>query len=132
MQELDQMRRMLEETFGALPATLGEDVKKWVPPVDIEETDDAYVVEAEIPGVTRRDVDIELVGDELTISGEIKEKERKGILRRQTRKVGRFELRVMLPDQVDPSGVEASLDSGVLTVRVPKAQRAERRKIEVK
>jgi HSP20 family protein len=132
LRDIDQMRRILEETFGALPATLGEDVTKWVPPVDIEETDDAYVVEAEIPGVKRGDVDIELVGDELTISGEIKEKERKGILRRQTRRVGRFELRVTLPDQVDPNGVQANLDSGVLTVRVPKAQRAERRKIEVK
>jgi HSP20 family protein len=132
MQELDQMRRFLEETFGGVPASIVDSIKTWVPPVDIEETDDAYVVEAELPGVKRGDVDIELVGNELTISGEMKEKERKGILRKQTRRVGRFEFHVTLPDQVDGNGIDASLDSGVLTVRVPKSQRAERRKIEVK
>jgi HSP20 family protein len=100
--------------------------------VDIEETDDAYVVEADLPGVKRQDVNIELVGNELTVTGEIKERERKGALRRQRRRVGRFEYGVVLPDHVDDDKVEASLSDGVLTVRVPKAERAQRRKIEVK
>jgi HSP20 family protein len=100
--------------------------------VDIEEADDAYVVEADLPGVKRQDVNIELVGNELMVTGEIKERERKGALRRQTRRVGRFDYRVVLPDHVDDDKVEANLTDGVLTVRVPKAERAQRRKIEVK
>jgi HSP20 family protein len=104
----------------------------WSPPVDIEEQDDAYVIEAELPGVKREDVNIEVVGNELSITGEIKERERKGVLRRRTRRVGRFEYRVRLPEQVDPEKVEANLDGGILSVRVPKIQRAERRRIEVK
>jgi HSP20 family protein len=123
------MRRLLEETFGGLPAGLAE--LAWTPPVDIEETDDAYVVEAELPGVKREDVSIELAGNELAITGEIKEKERKGIVRRRTRRVGRYELRVVLPDNIDGDKVDAKLKDGVLRVSVPKSERAERRRIEV-
>ena len=130
-QVADRMRQLLDQTFGgALPAFT--EPAAWAPPVDIEETDDAYLIEAEIPGVKREDVNIELVGTELTVSGEIKERERTGILRRRTRKVGQFELRVILPDYVDGERVDAKLDNGVLTVRVPKAERAQRRKIELK
>jgi HSP20 family protein len=128
----DRMRRMLEQTFGGSWTPLMTDPIGWSPPVDIEEQDDAYVIEAELPGVKREDVNIEVVGSELSITGEIKERERKGVLRRRTRRVGRFEYRVRLPEQVDPESVEASLSEGILTVRVPKSQRAERRRIEVK
>jgi HSP20 family protein len=126
----DRMRRMLDETFGGWPSQLAE-AAAWSPAVDIEETDDAYVVEAELPGVRREDVDIEMVGSELTITGEIKERERKGVLRRQTRRVGRFDYRVTLPNDVDADRIEANLKDGVLTVRVPKAERAQRRRIEI-
>jgi HSP20 family protein len=127
----ERMRRLLEQTFGDLPPGLTE-TAGWVPAVDVEEQDDAYVVEAEVPGVKREDVNIELVGNELAITGDIKEKERKGVLRRRARRVGRFEFRVTLPNQVDPEKIEAELTDGVLTVRVPKAERAQRRQIEVK
>jgi HSP20 family protein len=72
-------------------------------------------------------VNIELVGNELSITGE-----RKGTVRRRTRRTGRFEYSVRLPDQVDAAKIEASLDQGVLNVRVPKSERAQREKIEIK
>ena len=132
MSELERLRRLLDQTFGGfgLPALATESVG-WAPPVDIEEQDDAYVIEAEVPGVTKDDVNIELVSNELTITGEIKEREREGILRKRTRRVGRFEYRVRLPEQVDPDNVEAKLTDGVLSVRVPKQEQAERRRIQV-
>jgi HSP20 family protein len=132
-QVTERMKRMLDQTFGgfAWPSLL-TDKGGWSPLVDIEEGDDAYVIEAELPGVKREDVNIELVGNELSISGEIKERQRKGALRRQTRRTGRFEYRVSLPDQVNAEKIDASLDNGVLTVRVPKSERAQRRRIEVK
>jgi HSP20 family protein len=128
----ERIRRILDQTFTGLglPSPLSE-ATGWAPPVDIEERDDAYVFQAELPGVEREDVNIELVGNELQISGEIKEREREGILRKRTRKVGQFEYRVVLPDQVDAERVEAKLNDGVLTVQVPKANRAQRRRIEV-
>ena len=132
-QVTERMRRTLDQTFGGfVPQSLLSDASGWSPPVDIEETDDAYVIEADLPGVRRQDVNIELVGTELSVTGEIKEHERTGVLRRQTRRVGRFEYRVKLPDQVDSEKIDANLEDGVLTVRVPKSERAQRRKIEVK
>ena len=72
LDQLDErMRRLLEQTFGDLPPALTE-TAGWVPAVDVEEQDDAYVVEAEVPGVKREDVNIELVGNELAITGDIR------------------------------------------------------------
>jgi HSP20 family protein len=127
----ERMQRLLEQTFGDVAPLLTE-AAAWVPPVDIEEQDDAYVIEAELPGVKREEVNIELVGNELSISGDIKERERKGLLRRRTRKTGRFELRVALPDPVDAGSIDANLKSGVLTVRIPKTERAQRKQVEIK
>ena len=129
-----RMRRMLDQAFSASgwPSPLLTEGAGWSPFVDIEEQDDAYLLEAELPGVKRDDVNIEVVGNELSITGEIKEKERKGALRRRTRRTGRFEYRVRLPEQVDASKIDAGLDQGVLTIRVPKSERSQRQKIEIK
>ena len=133
LSDVERLRRMLDQTFGSfgLPALATESVG-WAPPVDIEEQDDAYVIDAEAPGVKKDDVNIELISNELMITGEIKEREREGILRKRTRRIGRFEYRVRLPEQVDPDNVEAKLKDGVLSVRVPKHEQAERRRIQVK
>jgi HSP20 family protein len=133
-QVTERMRRMLDETFGGFgrwPSLLQE-TAGWSPLVDMEEHDDAYVVEAELPGVKREDVEIELVGSELAITGEVKERERTGVMRRRTRRTGRFDYRVTLPEQVDAEQIEASLAEGVLTVRAPKSERAQRKKIAIK
>jgi HSP20 family protein len=134
-QVTERMRQLLDETFGRFSIgwpSLMREVGGWSPLVDIEEKDDAYVLEAELPGVAREDVVIELVGNELAIRGEVKESERTGVVRRRTRRTGRFEYRVSLPEQVDADKVEAALADGVLTVRAPKSERAQRRTIEVK
>ena len=103
----------------------------WLPAADVSETDAAYVVEIELPGVRREDIDVELDGNELVVTGEVKEREREGLLRRRTRRVGGFEYRVTLPGDLRADDVEASLAHGVLTVQVPKAQSSRHSKIEV-
>ncbi|MCK9894978.1 Hsp20/alpha crystallin family protein [Frankia sp. AgB32] len=100
-------------------------------PVDVEETDDAFVVELELPGARREDVAIDLRDNELHVSGEVREREKAGIARRRTRRFGRFEHRVTLPGEVDVEGVTASLSDGVLTVTLPKASRSQPRHIEI-
>ena len=124
-----EMNRLFESVFG--PTRVSDGETAWAPPVDIEETDDAWIVEAELPGVDRKDVTVELRDSELEISGDIKERERKGVIRRQTRRGGHYEYRVTLPGQPDAQHVEAKLRDGVLTVRVAKTERTQPRKVEV-
>ena len=127
-----ELEELHERALQVLDSALQEDGgMPWVPLADIEETDDAWVIEAELPGVKADDISVDVQGDELTINGEIKERERKGILRRRTRPVGRFELRARVPGPLDADAVEAKTAEGVLTVRIPKPQQAKARHIEV-
>jgi HSP20 family protein len=130
--ELEQLQQNMDRLMQSGWSPIGGNGGAWMPTTDIEETDDAWMIEAELPGVDRKDIDVELRDSELIISGEIKEKERKGILRRQTRKTGQFEYRVTLPGQSDAEHIDANLHDGVLTVRVPKTEQAKPRRIQVK
>ena len=126
----DQMGQLMDGLFGLAPRTIAARLP--LAPADIEEADDAYVVELDLPGVKPGDVDVEVRENELRVSGEIKERERKGILRRQMRRVGQFEHVVALPGEVDPDKVEAKLSDGVLTVRLGKSQVRKPRHVEIK
>jgi HSP20 family protein len=123
----DQLAQLMQQ--GAADGNGG---LPFVPPVDIEEAGDAWIVEAELPGVKPEDVDVELRGSELAISGEIKEREREGILRRRTRKTGEFDYHITLPGDADAENIDARLEDGVLTVRIPKPDQQRPRRIDVK
>jgi len=130
--ELDRINRQLGDyldSWGPLPGLLGD---AFTPLGDVEETDDAYTVEIELPGVSRHDLDIEVAGRRLSVTGERKERERVGILRRRERVVGRFRYEVVLPGEVEEDGVEAHLDAGVLTLRLPKPASQRPRRIAVR
>lgn len=121
-----QLRSVLDNWEGFAPSS-----QAFTPLADLEETDDAYVVELELPGIKKDDVAVEVAGRRLTVSGERTERERVGILRRRTPSIGRFHYEVILPGEVDEEGVEATMDEGVLTLRVPKATADRRRRIPI-
>ena len=133
-------RRDLFEELGQLNRRLAGLLDSWrslpngafTPLADVEETDDAYIVEIELPGVKRDNVDIEVAGRRISVHGERTEKERVGILRKRERTVGRFHYEVILPGDVLEDGIKADLDEGVLTVRVPKPEREQTRRIEIR
>jgi HSP20 family protein len=101
----------------------------WVPAVETEETSDAYLVRAELPGMKSDDVDVELNGNELRITGEVNEETTGKTLRHRH---GKFAYRTTLPAGADADKIDAQLADGILTVRVPKAAQAQSRRIEVK
>ena len=104
------------------------------PPIDVADQEDRVVVKAELPGVSADDIDLSVLDNTLTISGEKKqEKEEKhdGYYHAE-RRYGAFHRTVQLPASVDAEKVEAKFRDGVLTVTLPKDERARPKKIELK
>ena len=123
-----QTAQLLEQMMGVPP----EVVRPWIPDVDVEETDDAWILEAELPGARAEDVHVEVDDGELTIRGAIAERERAGVLRRRTRRVGEFEYSVTLPGLSGDVEPQARLHHGVLEVRVPKPEQSRPRQVEIR
>ena len=134
--ELNRLRReidrLFEEPFSLLaPGT--SFYEGWTPAVDIYEDKDKYVVQAELPGMKREDIDVSLDGDTLTISGERKQEEEKkeGESYRSERFFGRFQRSVTLPMPIQANKIEAKYKDGVLAVTVPKSEEAKPKQIQV-
>ncbi|MDA8310984.1 MAG: Hsp20/alpha crystallin family protein [Actinomycetota bacterium] len=134
--ELDRLRDNLRRLLGGLgwPETpdlsLGS-LAGLAPLADIEETDDAYVVEVELPGVRKDDVTVSVEGRRLSVDAERRERERAGVLRRRSRTVGHLHYEAVMPGEVDEENTTASLDDGVLTVRLGKPALRRARRIPI-
>jgi HSP20 family protein len=108
----------------------GTDEAGWTPPVDIYETDDRYVVTAEVAGLAREDLQIQLQDGKLTLRGERRAGDASAVrFERVERGHGQFARAFVLPRAVDASAVTADLQDGVLTISVPKL--ADRRQVEI-
>jgi len=105
----------------------------WAPRTDLSETDDAFHIRLDVPGMTKDDITINLQNDTLTVSGErTSERKEKGEeYVRVERAFGNFHRTFTLPDAVDAENVEATYDEGVLTINVPKTEKSTRRQIEI-
>jgi HSP20 family protein len=122
--------RMVRNFFGS-PLAGSPWAGSLGPAVDIEETDDAYIFEIDLPGVRKDDISIEAGQNELHISGQVIEKERTGIMRHRTRRTGQFSYRVALPAGTDPNKITAAHNDGVLTVTVPRTEASRPRRIDI-
>lgn len=102
------------------------------PALNVWEQGDDFYAEAELPGLKSEDLDITVVGNELTLKGQRKEEPEQGnVSHRRERGVGTFTRVVRLPVDIDASKVQATLHDGVLTLKLPKAESAKARKIQV-
>jgi HSP20 family protein len=107
--------------------------QRWVPEMDLVETDDHYMLKADLPGMKPEDVAIEFNDGTLTISGERKaeyERKEKGFFRLE-RSFGRFSRSLTLPEGIDPDKIAAEFRDGVLEVTIPKPEERKPRRIEV-
>jgi HSP20 family protein len=136
--ELEEVSDRLNRMFPR-PATRtnGKEtmiVADWTPTVDISETDGEYQIKAEIPDVKKEDVKVTLEDGVLTIQGERKqEKEEKGKkYHRVERSYGSFVRSFSLPDVIDEEKVKAEFKDGVLSLHLPKSEKAKPKAIEVK
>jgi HSP20 family protein len=128
---LMQLRREVSNLLEGLEGDGGA-ARRGFPAVNIWEDRENFFAEAEIPGVAQEDLEVFTIGDELTIRGKREPMSGKGLTyHRQERGTGEFERVITLPADVDADKVEAKLHNGVLTITLPKAERAKARKVAV-
>ncbi len=132
----DEIDRLFEDFFRAptlFGRTWGEE-RPFLPPVDVRETDSDILVEAELPGVDPKQVEVSLEGNTLRLRGERKHEheEKTKNVHRVERYFGEFERHIPLPEGINPDDVEASYKDGVLTIRIGKREEVKPKSIEVK
>ena len=126
-----EMDRLVSNFFGDTGITSSS---AWVPAVDLRETEDAYVLEADLPGLKKDDIEISLVDNVLTLKGERKQEQERNASgwHRFERSHGAFERAFRLARGVDGEKVAAKFENGVLKVTLPKPEQARRKQIEVR
>jgi HSP20 family protein len=123
-----EIDRVFDAFFGQT-----EQGRRWIPPIDLVEAEDHFVLKADLPGLAEGDVNIEVQDGTLTISGERKaehEQRERGWYRIE-RSFGSFNRSLTLPDGVDPDRIEAAFNDGVLEVRIPKPEERKPRRISI-
>ncbi|WP_374970816.1 Hsp20/alpha crystallin family protein [Terrabacter sp. BE26] len=129
--ELAPWAGRMQDFFEQLWAPVMDD-SDFAPGGELRETDDAFTLELDVPGVEKKDITIELSGRRLSVRGtKTTEKEDRGTLHHTTRTSGSFAYEAILPVAVDDKAVTASLSDGVLLVTMPKAGRAKTTHIEI-
>ena len=129
------LHREIDRLFNEFAQGMGPSgLQNIVPNIEISETDKAIEVSAEMPGLERKDVEISIEDDTLTIRGEkkIEENQKDKNVQLSERSYGVFLRVLQLPAGVDPSSVQATMSNGVLKVTIPKPAKSEPKKIEVK
>jgi HSP20 family protein len=130
-----EMNRLFN-TFFDTPANAGNsgNLRRWVPSMDLAETDTHFVLRADLPGVNEEDVSIELEDNVLTVAGERKaeQEEKKEGFYRVERSFGQFRRSLTLPEGVDAESIAATFDRGVLEVRIPKPEERKPHRVAIK
>ena len=129
----EAMDRLFEDSFIRPNTWTGLPAGQIAVPVDLWETAEAYHLRADLPGLTADDIDINVTADTVAIAGELKgqtDVSGEGYLR-QERRHGKFQRAFTLPTQLDSGKVEATFDSGVLTLVMPKAESVRPRQIKI-
>ena len=133
--EMSRLMDRFSRAFSGSEISEREEPWKFVPSVDVSETDNEIHVSAELPGMEEKDIDVSLSGNHLIIRGEKKtekEKKDKQYYRKES-SYGSFHRSIPLPTEVEEDKIEATFKKGVLKIDLPKSQEARkgRKKIEI-
>jgi HSP20 family protein len=125
--------REIDRIFDSFFGTSDRGVRRWIPPMDLVEADDHFVLKADLPGLSDDDVAIEVHDGTLRISGERKNEheQRESGWYRVERSFGSFSRSLTLPDGIDPDSIKAEFHDGVLEVRIPKPEERKPRRIAI-
>lgn len=133
---LRTLQREVDDIFDRFFGRSGGDGSTsavWAPSTDLVETDDAYRIHLDVPGMSKEDMTINLQNNTLTVSGKrtAEQTHEDDEYVRVERTFGNFHRTFTLPDAVDAENIEATYDNGVLNISVPKTERSARRQIEI-
>lgn len=128
----EAMSQLMEESF-VRPSAGTPTGQGFVPALDVSETQEAFTVEAAVPGLKPEDLEITVENNVLTIKGETRQEteDKQRSYRRVERRFGSFQRTIGLPNTVKPDAIKASLEHGVLKLEIPKAEEIKPRKIAV-
>jgi HSP20 family protein len=129
----NEMNRLFNSVFDTATPANGSTFRRWIPAMDLVETESSYVLTADLPGLSQSDINIELDDNVLTVSGERKaeHEDRKAGYYRVERSYGSFRRSLTLPEGVDADAVKATFENGVLEVTVPKPAQQAPRKVQI-
>lgn len=131
--EMDRIFNELIPFSWRLDDEWESDIRTWSPKLDMEEIDEQYNIEVELPGMSKKDIKINLQDNVLTIEGEREKKVKKesnGYLRSE-RSFGQFKRSLVLPVAVVEDKIKATFKDGILTVSVPKAEKSKRKAVPI-
>jgi HSP20 family protein len=128
----NEMNRLFNTAFDTPPGGNGG-ARRWLPAMDLVETDDHFVLRADLPGLAEGDVNIEVEDNVLTVSGERKteREDSSNGYHRVERAYGRFSRSLSLPEGIDADQVQADFDKGVLDVRIPKPAERKPHRVQI-
>ena len=134
LNEMERLRREMNRVFANFPATSESRITPGYPAMNVWTNEDGVVVTAELPGIDPDALDIAVVENTLTLSGERKplELEEGEVYHRRERGYGKFTRSFQLPFNVEANNVEATYEKGVLNITLPRAEADKPRKITVK
>jgi HSP20 family protein len=130
----DELNRLFGRTFTGGESMRPGAAGSWMPAMDVFETEGSFVAKLELPGIEPGDVDVAVEDHVLTVTGarEFSSEASEESYHRVERRYGSFTRSITLPQTADVDKVNASFDKGVLTIEVPKVERAKPKKIEIK
>lgn len=133
---MSEIERAFDEAWRsptASPEGRESGLANFAPAVDLHETPDFYLISVDLPGVSEKDIKIDVTEGRLTISGERNREEQKseGMFRRFERSYGRFERAFQMPQNADTDKIQARFENGVLEVMVPKSEVAKPRSVKI-
>ena len=137
LRDFDRMRQEVDrfwDTFMPTAFKRTDESGDWLPSLDVSETKNEFVVNAEVPGMDPKDIDISLANGTLTIKGEKKQEreEKEEDYHLVERHYGSFMRSVMLPSEVKQDKINASYKNGVLKVVLPKSEEAKKKEVKIK
>jgi len=132
-QEVDTLRRQMDQMFDEMIGVNHDTFRTWQPAIEVQDAEDSVILRAEIPGVEGKDLDVRVTREAVAITGEHryeKKAEEKGFFRSEFR-YGKFQRVIPLPVAVQNDQVKADFTNGILTLTLPKVEAAKNRVVKL-